>query len=73
MYAIIIGIGFIGGGAIFKSQEGVKGTTTAPGLWNTGAIGISAAYGRYQIAIVLSGTGFLLLQFSEVVKSKAKM
>ena len=70
MYAIITGMGFIGGGAIFKNEMGSKGTATAASLWNTGAIGISVAYGRYEIAIILSAVGFLILQFSEPFKSK---
>ncbi len=69
MYAIITGMGFIGGGAIFKGSGTVKGTATAAGLWNTGAIGISVAYSRYEIAIILSVVSFLILQFSEPFKS----
>ncbi len=72
MYAIITGMGFIGGGAIFKSENGVKGTATAAGLWNTGAIGVSVAYGRYEIAIILSVVSFLILHFSERFKAKDK-
>ena len=73
MYAIITGMGFIGGGAIFKNEQGSKGTATAASLWNTGAIGISVAYGRYEIAIILSVVGFLILQFSVPFKSKEKL
>ena len=69
MYGIITGMGFIGGGAIFKSSGSVKGTATAAGLWNTGAIGISVAYSRYEIAIILSVVSFLILQFSGPFKS----
>ena len=69
----LYGMGFIGGGAIFKNEEGSKGTATAASLWNTGAIGISVAYGRYEIAIILSFVGFLILQFSEPFKSKHKL
>ncbi|TEU25602.1 MgtC/SapB family protein [Alkanindiges illinoisensis] len=72
MYAIITGMGFIGGGAIFKSEAGVKGTATAASLWNTGAIGISVAYGRYEIAVILSMVSFLILHFSERFKAKDK-
>lgn len=72
MYGIITGMGFIGGGAIFKSSEGAKGTATAAGLWNTGAIGISVAYGRYEIAIILSIVGFLILQFASPFKHDEK-
>jgi len=38
MYGIITGMGFIGGGAIFKNEDGAKGTATAAGLWNTWAL-----------------------------------
>lgn len=72
MYAIITGVGFIGGGAIFKGINSVKGTATAASLWNTAAIGISVAYGRYEIAIILSIVNFLILQFSDPFKSKNK-
>lgn len=72
MYAIITGMGFIGGGAIFKNQEGAKGTATAASLWNTAAIGISVATGRYEIAIILSIVGFVILQFSEPFKIQTK-
>lgn len=69
MYGIITGIGFIGGGAILKEPGKVAGTATAAGLWNTGAIGISVAYSRYEIAIVLSVISFLIFQFSDSLKS----
>lgn len=72
MYGIITGMGFIGGGAIVKNKDGAEGTATAAGLWNTGAIGISVAYARYEIAIILSVVGFLILQFSTPFKTKAK-
>ena len=71
MYAIITGMGFIGGGAIFKSEEGAKGTATAASLWNTAAIGISVATGRYEIAIILSIVGCVILQFSEPFKTQS--
>jgi len=70
MYGVITGIGFIGGGAILKESGKVAGTATAAGLWNTGAIGVSVAYSRYEIAIVLSVIGFLIFQFSDILKSK---
>lgn len=70
MYGIITGMGFIGGGAIFKDEDGAKGTATAAGLWNTAAIGISVAYSRYEIAIILSVVGFVILHFSKPFKLK---
>ena len=72
MYAIITGMGFIGGGAIFKGDNTVKGTATAASLWNTATIGISVAYGRYEITVILSVVNFLILLFSEPFKAKDK-
>ena len=39
------------------------------GLWLTGAIGLSVAYMRYEIALVLSAIGFLIFQFSGFIKN----
>jgi putative Mg2+ transporter-C (MgtC) family protein len=58
---IITGIGFIGGGAIFKDKDKVSGTTSAASIWNTGAIGLAVAYNRFEIAIVLSILNFITL------------
>jgi putative Mg2+ transporter-C (MgtC) family protein len=58
---IITGIGFIGGGAIFKDKDHVSGTASAASIWNTGAIGIAVAFDRFEIAIVLSLLNFITL------------
>ncbi|WP_339769294.1 MgtC/SapB family protein [uncultured Paraglaciecola sp.] len=70
MYGIITGIGFIGGGAIFKQSDGASGTATAAGIWNTGAIGIAVAYQNYEIAIILSILNFCIFQFAKQIKPK---
>jgi putative Mg2+ transporter-C (MgtC) family protein len=59
---LITGIGFVGGGAILKTHDSVHGTATAASIWNTGAIGTAVAYGRYEIAVVLSTANFLTLR-----------
>ena len=51
MYAIITGMGFIGGGAIFKNEEGSKGTATAASLWMVAAIGLAIGGGMIKIGI----------------------
>lgn len=58
---VIAGIGFLGGGAILQQKHSVKGTATAASLWITGAIGVAAGLGSYDVAIVL--TAFTLLTF----------
>lgn len=51
---IIAGMGFIGGGAILRLENSVKGTATAASLWATGAIGVSVGLGSYDVAIVIA-------------------
>ena len=69
LQGIITGIGFIGGGAILKKQDGTSGTATAASLWNTGAIGIAVAFGRIEIAITLSLINFITLRYVKRFKS----
>ena len=61
LQGLIAGIGFIGGGAILKQGERIRGLVTAASLWNTGAIGVSVAYGRIEIAVVLCLANLLSL------------
>lgn len=68
MYGVITGMGFIGGGAIVKQSGKALGTANAAGIWLTGAIGLSVAYQRYEVAIVLSLIGFLIFQFGSYLK-----
>ena len=51
---LITGMGFIGGGAILRREDSVKGTATAASLWITGAIGLAVGVGSYDVAILLS-------------------
>lgn len=70
MQAVITGMGFIGGGAILKSDGNVTGMATAASLWATGAIGIAVAWQRFEIAVVISLLTFLTL---ELVKPAVRM
>jgi len=47
---IVVGIGFIGAGVIFKSNNRVSGITTAATIWVTAAIGMCIGSGQYFIA-----------------------
>jgi len=59
---LITGIGFIGGGAILKSNGGVHGTATAASIWNMGVMGAAVAQGRYDIGLLLTGLNFFTLK-----------
>lgn len=58
---LITGMGFIGGGAILRRGDSVKGTATAASLWVTGAIGVSAGVAAYDVALMLSLVTILTL------------
>ena len=51
---LITGIGFIGGGAIVKDQQRIRGTATAASLWATAAIGAAVGYGQIELAFTLA-------------------
>ena len=70
LQGIITGIGFIGGGAILKSDGNVMGTATAASIWNTGAIGVAVANDRFEIAILLSIFNFATLRVVGILKPK---
>jgi putative Mg2+ transporter-C (MgtC) family protein len=42
---VVAGIGFLGAGSIFRTQDRVKGLTTAATIWTVAAIGLAAGCG----------------------------
>lgn len=65
---LMSGIGFIGGGAILKEENTVRGTATAASVWMTGAVGAAVAFQRYEIAIITIALNFLILRFFTPLK-----
>jgi putative Mg2+ transporter-C (MgtC) family protein len=61
---VVVGIGFIGAGMIFRQGTSVRNITTAASLWVTSAIGLAAGVGDIGTAafttVVLLGTLVLL-------------
>lgn len=49
---VVVGIGFLGAGMIFRSGSKVRNLTTAASLWVTAAIGLAAGVGDIGIAVV---------------------
>ena len=60
---VVTGIGFIGGGVIFKSEEGVNGLTTAATIWVTAAVGMAIGAGFYYAAGFTLAATFIILAF----------
>ncbi len=48
---IVVGVGFLGGGAILKTGGWVKGLTTAANLWLAAALGLASGSGYYFGAV----------------------
>ena len=69
---LITGMGFIGGGAILKLKDSVRGTATAASLWATGAIGTAVGLGAYDIAVLLAVVTFLTLKALTPLKRDAR-
>lgn len=67
---LITGIGFIGGGAILKLANSVKGTATAASLWGCGAIGAAVGLGAYDTAIVIAVLTKLTLSLMPMLKGE---
>lgn len=67
---IVTGVGFLGGGIIFKGEGGgVRGLTTAAGLWVAAAIGMAVGSGFYVTAI---GGGALTVIILRAVRHAEK-
>ena len=70
---LLAGMGFIGGGAILRQGDSVKGTATAASLWITGAIGVAAGLGAYDVAVMLAVVTFVTLRLLEPLKKIADL
>ncbi len=46
---IVTGIGFLGAGVIFRSDNGINGITTAATIWAVAALGMGIADGAYAL------------------------
>jgi putative Mg2+ transporter-C (MgtC) family protein len=62
LQGLITGIGFIGGGAILHDKGMITGTATAASIWSIGIVGAAVAFGRYDIAVVLTLINLLTLR-----------
>lgn len=67
---LITGMGFIGGGAILRRGDSVKGTATAASLWITGAIGVAVGLGSLDVAVALAAITAATLWFITPLKEQ---
>ena len=64
---IVTGIGFIGGGVVFKMRTGsVHGVTTAATILAAAAIGIVTGYGDLVLGVIITAALLLLLEIPQI-------
>lgn len=66
---IVVGVGFLGGGAIIKSGGSIRGLTTAASLWVTAAIGTACGIGMLLMALVTGVISILALAVLKPLRS----
>ncbi|GAB7185778.1 MgtC family protein [Kitasatospora sp. Ki12] len=49
---VVSGIGFLGGGVILRDGAGIRGLNTAATLWCSAAVGVLAAAGKLDLAVL---------------------
>jgi putative Mg2+ transporter-C (MgtC) family protein len=58
---VVVGIGFVGAGVIFKYDSGVQGITTAAMIWLTAALGMGIGAGYFLVSLIACGLTLLVL------------
>ena len=67
---VVTGIGFLGAGTIIRSQEGIRGLTTAASIWISSAIGLAVGCGFYEVALFSTFLVFLTLAFLKKIEKR---
>jgi putative Mg2+ transporter-C (MgtC) family protein len=58
---IVTGVGFLGAGAIMRTNAGIQGLTTAATVWVNAAIGVAAGAGEYHLAVIGTAVALVVL------------
>ena len=74
LQGVTAGVGFLGAGAILKSQSEnqITGLTTAAGVWLTAAIGVAAGMGREATAVLSALFALAILSLLKFKGRRAK-
>lgn len=67
---VVTGIGFLGGGAIFRQGLNIRGLTTAGIIWTSSALGLSCGAGLYFPTIVTLIIVLIMLPVMNVIEHK---
>ncbi len=69
---IVVGIGFLGAGTIWRTGASVQGLTTAASLWTVAAIGTATGIGYYVGALVTTVIVVSVLSFLKVIEAQIR-
>lgn len=58
---VVTGVGFLGAGAIIRFSAGIKGLTTAAGIWVAAGIGLACGAGFFKPAVVTTILALIVL------------
>lgn len=74
LQGVTAGVGFLGAGAILKSQSDnqITGLTTAAGVWLTAAIGVAAGMGREGTAVFTALFALAILSLLKFKGARAR-
>lgn len=67
-YGVMMGIGFLGAGAILKQDGFVRGLTTGAGLWCVAAIGLATGMGLYILSLLTAALVLVALWLLNLVE-----
>ena len=69
---IVTGIGFLGGGVIFKVDDRVYGVTSAAFIWFISSLGVLIGVGYYITPLFFAFGLLILLKLLEILERKIK-
>jgi putative Mg2+ transporter-C (MgtC) family protein len=58
---VVTGVGFLGAGAIMRTDNKVQGLTTAATVWVNAALGVAAGGGEYHLATIGGAVAMIVL------------
>src|SRR3989344_3393486 len=70
--AVVLGIGFLGGGLIYLQGKALQGLTTAAGVWVAAGIGMACGFGFYSVAVFTSALTLFVFTFMWIIEDWLK-
>ncbi|WP_158080452.1 MgtC/SapB family protein [Alkalithermobacter paradoxus] len=67
---VLSGVGFLGAGAILKTQNSIRGLTTAAGIWVMASVGLAIGYGYYYLSIMVLVFLLITLYMLRIMEKK---